>query len=94
MKDSGAATETHRIAGPLQVGCLPKDLLNRFIEEVRDPEGERQTRVILSCFDRIDGLSGDFQVLGQIGLRPASFRAEGFEMIVHGDRFSGDAQRR
>lgn len=65
--------------------------LYRLTEEARDPECERQRRIVLTGLDRIDGLAGDVKLLGKLGLRPAPFGAEDLESILHHEILIGNA---
>ena len=53
------------------LGGRQEDRLDRLAEQARDAEGERQARVVLAGFDRVDGLARNRQPFGQLALRPA-----------------------
>src|SRR3546814_13872898 len=57
---------------------------DRFAEQARQAERQRQARVVLSGFDRVDGLARNVQALGQLALRPAEAFAQLADATVHG----------
>src|SRR5690606_32102924 len=61
-----------------------EDRLDRFAEQARQAEGERQAGVVLARLDRIDGLARDVQTLGQLALRPAEAFTQFAHAAVHG----------
>ena len=50
-----------------------EDFLDAAPEQAGDGEGQRQGRVILPGFDGVDGLAGDVEPVGQLGLAPSLF---------------------
>lgn len=62
---------------------IVKDRFNRFAEQARDFEGERQGRVIAPSLNRIHALPGDVEMFAQNGLRPAPLTAQCLQAIMH-----------
>jgi|ERR1700683_1653466 len=48
-----------------------------------DFEGERQTGIVAAGLDGIDGLAGNFEPSGQIGLAPTPLRTKFPEDVLH-----------
>ena len=79
----GSAAARRAIAGSLRV----KEVLDRTIEEVSQPKGEFQRRIVTLALDRVDRLSRDPHRLGEI--------APGSSRVPHGvraTRFSSTAR--
>jgi len=53
-----------------------EDAFDRLPEQLRDAERERQARVVLAGFDRIDRLARDLELFGELALRPAAAFAQ------------------
>jgi hypothetical protein len=51
-------------------GVVEEDRLDGDGEEAGDAEGEGQRGVVLAGFDRVDGLTGDFEAFREILLGP------------------------
>ena len=51
-----------------------EDLLDRQLEQLGDPEGERQRRIVFAGLDRIDALARHFEALGEVLLAPGCAR--------------------
>lgn len=61
--------------------------LDRLAEYVGDLESEGQARVIAAGLDRIDGLAGHVQPVGQVGLAPPSYGAPLAQTVSQRPRF-------
>ena len=59
-----------------------ENIFDRQIKKSRDLERERQARVELAFFNRINGLSGNVQFRSKLSLRPVSFSTKYFESIL------------
>jgi hypothetical protein len=62
---------------------IREDGFYRAVEEASEFEGERETGIELAGFDGVDGLAGDFETLGEVGLAPVAFGAEDAEAVFH-----------
>jgi hypothetical protein len=60
-----------------------KDGFDGTVEESSEFEGEWKTGVELAGLDGVDGLTGDFETLGEVGLTPILFSAEDTEAVFH-----------
>jgi hypothetical protein len=60
-----------------------KDGFDGAVEEASKFEGERETGIKLAGLDGVDGLAGDFEFLGEVGLAPVVFGAEDTESVFH-----------
>lgn len=66
----------------IQRGVM-KDFFYGQSEKPGGPEGQRKARIELACFNRVDGLTGYIQGVGQLGLRPVALSAQHLEPILH-----------
>jgi hypothetical protein len=53
-----------------------EDGFDGAVEEASKFESERETGIELAGFNGVDGLPGDFETLGEVGLAPVAFGAE------------------
>lgn len=60
-----------------------ENFFNGFLKEPSDFEGEWQAGIKLAGFDGIDGLSGDGELLGEVGLGPVLHDSENFDTVFH-----------
>ena len=60
-----------------------KNLFDTQAEEPGSPKGERQAWIELARLDSIDGLPGNIQGIGQLGLRPVALGAQHLESVFH-----------
>jgi hypothetical protein len=67
-------------AGLLFVG---KDGFDGAAEEAGKFEGERKAGIELPSLDGVDGLTGDLEFLGEVGLGPVAFGAEDAKAVFH-----------
>ena len=65
------------------LGLVGEDGLDSGVEEAGEFEGEGKAGVVFSGLDGVDGLAGDLEFLGEVGLGPVSFGAEDAEAVVH-----------
>jgi len=57
------------VESPQPLIPLPaEDLFQRFVEDLRDPEGGFERRRIFACLDRRDGLTGHADPVAEFGL--------------------------
>src|SRR2546427_11371582 len=62
---------------------VDEDGFDGGVEKAGEFEGQRETGVVLAGLDCVDGLAGDLEFLGEVGLGPVAFSAEDAEAIVH-----------
>ena len=60
-----------------------KNLFDAHPEESCGAKGKRQARIELARLNGINGLSGDVEGVGQLGLRPIALGAQNLEPILH-----------
>src|SRR6187402_2499057 len=60
-----------------------KDLFDRFAEQLRDGECERQAGVVSSCFDGVHGLARHFELVCKVALAPAVLRPQFAYQVFH-----------
>lgn len=60
-----------------------KDLFDGQSEEPGGPEGQRQTWIEFARLDGVDGLPGDIEGVGQLGLGPIALGAQHLKSIFH-----------
>src|SRR6187399_2501206 len=60
-----------------------KDLFDRFAEQLRDGERERQAGVVSSGFDCVHGLARYLELVGEIALAPAAFGPQFAHQVFH-----------
>ena len=76
-------------------GYVGEDGFYGEVEEASEAESEGERRIVSAGFDGVDGLTGDFEAVGEILLRPGAFGAEDAEAIIHRRlRSSGAAEGR
>ena len=61
------------------------------VEDTSEFEGERETGIELAGFDGVDGLAGDLEALGEVGLGPVAFGTEDTQAVIH--RLGGADER-
>ena len=76
----------HTLSGKLQplgsaVGV--EDLLDSPVEQLGDPERQRQARIVLAPLQGIHRLTRDAELLGQIALRPIALRPQNSKHVFH-----------
>lgn len=64
--------------------------INRYLESRGDAIGEIQRRIVLFCFECIDGLAGNADAFAKFFLGPVMFGAEDFEPVFHSVRISDE----
>ena len=52
-----------------------EDGLDGAVKEAGEFEGEREAGIVFAGLDGVDGLAGDLEFLGEVGLRPVTFGA-------------------
>src|SRR6266849_3072884 len=60
-----------------------KDVLHRPAEELGDFKGQGEAGVVLFGFDGVDGLAGDAEFLGEVGLGPVEQGAQIAHAVFH-----------
>jgi hypothetical protein len=60
-----------------------EELLDRALEELGEPEGEREAGVVAAGLQGVDRLPGDAQAVGHRGLRPAAGLPQLPEVVPH-----------
>jgi hypothetical protein len=70
-----------------------KNLFDVQSEEPGGPEGERQARIELARLDGVDGLPGDVEGVGQLGLRSARSTLSRFFIGTAGCRTAATQSR-
>src|SRR5436305_5436302 len=69
---------------PAILDCaIIENLLYAHVEQPRQPEGQRQRRIVLAGLDRIDRLARDADPAAKLRLAPASFRPQDPQSILH-----------
>ena len=81
MRHESRMTVVRWVVGLL--GFVGKDGFNGAVEEACEFEGEWEAGVELAGLDGVDGLTGDFETLGEVCLRPVAFGAEDAEAVLH-----------
>src|SRR5687768_121429 len=66
-----------------EISLRLEDRLDRQIEQLRDPEGEREAGVVATGLDRVDALARDFEPFGQVALAPVALGPEHLEAVLH-----------
>ena len=62
---------------------VAEDMLDRGREEAGEFEGQRQAGIETAGLNGVDGLAGDVEAVGEIGLAPATLSAEDAKAILH-----------
>jgi hypothetical protein len=62
---------------------IREDSFDGAIEEASEFEGERKGGIEFAGLDGVDGLTRDFETIGEVGLAPVSFGAEDAETVFH-----------
>ena len=60
-----------------------KDIFDLEFKLPGDFEGERQAGIVAAGLDGVDGLAGNLEPVGQVGLTPAPLRAKFPEDVFH-----------
>src|SRR5688572_6981474 len=60
-----------------------ENLLDPFVEEAGQLEGQRQRRIIFAGLDRVDGLARHAEPAAKLRLAPVAFRAQHLQPILH-----------
>jgi hypothetical protein len=60
-----------------------ENVLDPRLEEPRDPEGEPEAGVVLTPLECVDGLTGYFELLGEVSLRPLPLGSEVLQSVGH-----------
>jgi len=60
-----------------------EDGFDGTVEETGEFEGEWETGIELAGLDGVDGLAGDLESFGEVGLAPVLFGAEDAEAVFH-----------
>ena len=81
--------ELERAAGPRKANAeirrrAVRDEHRGFEQQPGDLEGQRQAEVVLARFQGVDGLSGNPEPLGEIGLAPVTLGARNLEATKGG----------
>jgi hypothetical protein len=62
---------------------IREDGFDGAVEEASEFEGKREAGIELAGLNGIDGLTGDFETLCEIGLAPVALGAEDTEAVLH-----------
>ncbi len=65
------------------VSVWGEEFFNVLAEEASDAESEFKGGVVLLGLDGVDGLAGDAEAVGEVGLGPSSFGSEEEEFVLH-----------
>ena len=66
----------------LPVSAIIENLLDPHPEQARQAEGQRQRRIVLAGFDRVDRLARHADPAAKLRLAPAAFRPENPQSIL------------
>src|SRR5690606_31798151 len=64
--------------------AIVENLLDRHVEQAGDAECQRQRRIVLAGFDRVDRLARHVEAQGQLRLAPVALGAQHFQPVLHG----------
>ena len=74
----------HRAGEPLQL--RDEDFLDGFVKNLAEFVGEGKAGSVFFRLEGNDGLAGDADAVGQLGLRPVEFGAEHAKAVFHRHR--------
>src|SRR5689334_23747401 len=66
-----------------RVMAIIENLLDRAVEEAREPEGERQRRIIFAGLDGVYRLARDAEAGAELRLAPVPLRAQHLQPVLH-----------
>jgi hypothetical protein len=74
---------TDVMAAEAELVLVNEDGLDGGFEETGEFEGQWEAGVVLAGLDGVDGLAGDLEAFGEVGLGPVAFGAEDAKAVVH-----------
>jgi hypothetical protein len=69
--------------GGLGLDLVDEDGFDGGFEETGEFEGQGEAGIVLAGLNGVDGLAGDLEAFGEVGLGPVAFGAEDAESVVH-----------